>query len=83
MSLNLERAAMRGQLAEAADQRRSLRLKADGLCDSIRAGLNTALADVEEINTALVAQQMDELVMTMGELAGLQGKISRLERELR
>lgn len=81
--MSLERAAMRGKLAEAQDARRRLRLKAEGLCASIRAGLNTALTDVEETDVAQAAQQMDDLVATMGELAALQGQIARLERELR
>lgn len=83
MSLNLERAAMRGRLAEAQENRRRLRLKAEGLCSAIRAGLNTALTDVEEIEIAQAAGQMDDLVAVMGELAALQGQIARLERELR
>lgn len=83
MSLNLERAAMRGKLAEAQEGRRRLRLKAEGFCTAIRAALNTALADVEEIEIAQAAGQMDDLVAVMGELAALQGQIARLERELR
>lgn len=81
--MSLERAAMRGKLAEAQDQRRRLRLKAEGLCSGIRAAINTALTDVEEIEVAGAAQQMDELVAVQGELAALQGQIARLERELR
>jgi hypothetical protein len=81
--MSLERAAMRGKLAEAQDTRHRLRLKAEGLCTAIRAGLLTALVDVEEIDAAQAAQQMDDLVITMGELAALQGQIARLQRELR
>lgn len=81
--MNVEREAMRGRMAALRDQQKRMRLKAEGLCGSLRTGLNTALVDVEEIETAQLAQQMDELVSTMGELAGLQGKIARLEKELR
>lgn len=81
--MSVEREAMRGRLAGLRDQRKRLRLKAEGLCSGIRTGLNTALTDVEEIDVAQAAQQMDELVQTAGELAALQGQIARLERELR
>jgi len=80
--MNIERAAMRGRLAELEEQRDRLRLKADGLCRSVRQALNTALVDVEEIEIAQAAQQMDDLVVAVGELAGLQGKVARLQREL-
>jgi len=83
MSFNIERAALRGRLAEAEANRRQLRLKAEGLCAAIRQGLYTALTDVEEIEIALAAQQMDGLVAVMGELAAVQGLIARLEKELR
>lgn len=81
--MSLERAAMRGKLAEAQDNRRRLRLKAESLCSGIRAAVNTALTDVEQIEVAQAAGQMDDLVAVMGELAALQGQIARLERELR
>lgn len=80
--MNLEREALRGRLAGLGDARRKLRLRAEGLCAGIRQGLQTALRDVEEIDIAQAAAQMDELVATMGELAGLQGQIARIEREL-
>lgn len=83
MTLNLDRAAMRGQQAEAQEQRHRLRLKAEGLCTALRTQLNTALYDVEEIAIAQSAQQMDDLVTTMAELAAVQGKLARLDRELR
>ena len=81
--MNLEREALRGRLTGLKDERRKLRLKAEGLAAGIRQGLQTALVDVEEIDIAQAAQQMDELVTTMGELAGLQGQIARIEKELR
>lgn len=81
--MNLEREALRGRLTSLKDQRRKLRLQAEGLCSGIRRDLQTALIDIEEIDIAQAAQQMDDLVAAMGELAGLQGQIARIERELR
>ena len=81
--MSIERAAMRGKLAEAEDRQNRLVLKGEGLCTSIRQGLNTALTPFSEMEIPQVAQQMDDLVMTWAELAKLQGDIARLERELR
>ena len=81
--MDLERAAMKGRLAEAVAKLSRLKLKAEGLCGSIRQSLNTALTPVEDIELAIVVQVFDELVMTYAEIAGLQGEIARLERELK
>ena len=81
--MSVERLALRGKLAEAQNRRGHLRLKAEGLCSGIRTGVNTLIYDVEELEVAQAAQQMDELVATMGELAALQGQIARIERELK
>ena len=81
--MSVERMALRGKLAEASNRRQQLRMRAEGLCAGIRTGVNTLLYDVEELEVAQAAQQMDELVGVMAELAALQGQIARLERELR
>ena len=78
-----ERAAMRGRLAELQGKKAQLRNKAEGLCTAIRQGLNTALTPVEEIEMAIVAQQMDDLVMAYAEMQGVLSDIARLEKELR
>ena len=83
MSINLERAAMRGKLAEAQDKQRRLILKGDGLCAAIRQGLNTALTPFAEQEIPQVAEQMDSLVLAWAELQKVQSDIGRLERELR
>jgi hypothetical protein len=83
MSYNLERAAMKGKLAEAKEQRNRLILKGEGLCTAVRQGLNTALNSFEELEIPQVAEQMDALVMSWAELQKLQSDINRLERELR
>jgi len=81
--MSIERAAMRGKLAEAEDQQRRLNLKGEGLCSAVRQGLNTALTPFSDMEIPQVAQQMDDLVMTWAELAKIQGDIARLQRELR
>jgi len=83
MSFNLERAAMRGRLAEVKDQQRKLLLKGEGLCIALRQGLNTALTPFEELAVPQLASQMDDLVMAWAELQKCQSDIARLERELR
>ena len=80
--MNMEREAMKGQLVGLKVERQKLRLSAEGLAMAIRQRLNTALVDIEEINIPMVGQQMDDLQMTMAELAAINGKIARLEQEL-
>lgn len=82
MTINLERAAMRGKLADAKDRERRLNLRIDGSCTAIRTGLNTALTPVRDLAVPQLAEQMDELVSAWGELQATIGEISRLEREL-
>lgn len=81
--MNIERAAMRGKLAEAKERLERLKLKAGGLCAALRTSLNALLTPIEEMEPAQIAQQADELVMTLAEIAGVRSEISRLERELR
>lgn len=80
--MNLERAAMRGQLAENEQRRDRLRLKVDGMCQSIRQQLNTALTAVDDLDVPTAAALMDDLVASYAELTALTGRIARLEREL-
>lgn len=81
--MSIERAAMRGKLAEAEDQQKRLILKGEGLCTAVRQSLNTALTPFEEMEIPQVAQQMDDLVLTWAELVKVMGDIGRLQRELR
>lgn len=83
MSLNLERAAMRGKLADAEEKEKALILKGEGLCTAIRQGLNTALNPFTELQIPQVKSQMDDLVMAYIELQQVQSIIGRLQRELR
>ncbi|MDA8140388.1 MAG: hypothetical protein M0036_17210 [Desulfobacteraceae bacterium] len=80
--MNMERAAMRGLLAEKKERSAQLRLRIQGTGSTIRAGLNTALNPVDDLEIPMLAAQMDELVMAWGELQALLADIARLEREL-
>lgn len=79
----LERAALRGKLAEAKDYQRKLELRIEGNAVAIRTGLNTALTPVADLQIPQLAEQMDELVEAWGELQGQLLAIDRLEKELR
>lgn len=81
--MSMERAAMRGKLAELQEQQKKFMLKGEGLCTSIRTTLNTTLTPFGEMEIPQAAQQMDDLVMAWAELAKIQGDIAKLERELR
>ena len=81
--MNIERAAMKGHLAEAEQEQCRLILKGEGLAAAIRWSLNTHLTPFSDMPVPQIAQQMDDLVMTWAELAKLQGDIARLQRELK
>ena len=78
----LERAALRGKLAEAQERARRLSMRIEGGCTAIRTGLNTALTAVEDLEIPQLAEQMNELVDSWGELQATRLEIARLEREL-
>jgi hypothetical protein len=82
MSFNLERAAMRGKLAEAKEREKRLALRIGGNAQAIRQGLNTTLTPVADLEIPQLAEQMDELVQTWGELQATIAEIGRLEKEL-
>jgi hypothetical protein len=81
--VNLERAAMKGRLAEARESEKRLKLRMEGLASALRQGLNTTLTPVADLEVPQLAEQMDQLVQAWGELAAVGSEISRLERELR
>lgn len=81
--MNLERAAMQGQLAEARSRKYALLARAEGLCSAIRSLLNTILNEVEQIEVAQADQLMDDLMGVMAEIYSINGSIQRLERELK
>jgi len=81
--MSIERAAMRGKLAEAEDMRRRLNLKGEGLIIALRQGLNTALQPFEDIDIPLLDEQWDSLKTAWAEVIKIRSDIARLERELR
>ncbi|MDD2319162.1 MAG: hypothetical protein PHO83_03830 [Geobacteraceae bacterium] len=83
MTINLERAAMRGKLAGLQDGAKRLRLKIESSATAIRQGLNTALTPVDDLEVPQIAEQMDNLVMAWAELQKISSDIARLEKELR
>ncbi len=80
--MNLERAAMRGKLAELQEDAKRLRLKIEGNATAIRHGLNTALTPVDDLEVPQIAEQMDNLVMAWAELQKVGSDIARLRKEL-
>lgn len=80
--MSIERAAMRGRLAERQDQAKRLRLRIEGLAQAIRTGLNTALTPCEDLEVPMLAEQMDALVAAWAELQMALSEIARLTKEL-
>ena len=73
---------MRGKLAALEQEAMALEMRAESACRTIRRELNTAIIDLDEIDVAMAASEMDNLVMISGELLGIGSKISRLRKEL-
>lgn len=83
MSMNLERAAMKGRLAELQQHRDRLKLRIEAAARAIRTGLNTTLAPVEELEVPVMDTHWDDLKDAWAELQVVKSDIARLERELR
>lgn len=81
--LDLERAALRGRLAEAQQKEARLLRRCEAVAGSLRLALNTTLTPVPELDVPSLAEQMDVLVAEWAELQGVRGELARLERELR
>ena len=77
-----ERLMMEGQLSGLRNETRSLKLKIEGLCSSLRENLNTALTPIEELELPMIIQQTKDLTLTYAELTGKKSRIARLEKEL-
>jgi len=80
--MNIERAAMRGKLAGAKEKRRRLMSKFEALATAIRQGINTTLADIEDIRIDELSPIWSDLEMAWAEILSLRSDIERLEREL-
>lgn len=81
--MNLERAAMKGLLAEAEQTRDKLRMRIEGAAVALRQGLNTSLTPIDELPVLQLDEQWDALKEAWAELGIINEKISRLQRELR
>lgn len=80
--MDMERAAMRGKLAEAKERADQYRMKAEAICRSIRMDLNVNLTNLEDMNIPQANMMMDDLSMTWAEYIAAMGDIARLQREL-
>jgi len=80
--MSKERLMMEGKLTHLEQDARNLILKIEGFCTSIRAGLNTALTPVEELEIPLISQQMRDLEFSYVKLQGVNSQIKRIKKEL-
>ncbi|MDD2853544.1 MAG: hypothetical protein PHY09_16790 [Desulfuromonadaceae bacterium] len=83
MSLNLERAAMKGELVEMKLQAEKLRNRIKGDAEAIRVKLNTTRILPDDLEIPVVDEQMDQLKGSWAELISLKSRIADYERELR
>lgn len=81
--MNLERAAMKGKLAEAQQTRNRLRMRIEGVAKALCQGLNTVLTPPDELPVLQLDEQWDVLKEAWGELGVANETIARLEKELR
>lgn len=77
-----ERLMMEGKLIGLKREETALRYRMDGLCTLIRGMLNTALTQLEDVEVAMAAAHMDELVMVQAELLAVLAQIRKLEAAL-
>ena len=77
-----DRLMMEGRLGQLEQQQQGLELRIEGLCESLRAKLNTAVTPVGELDIPQVSQQSHELASSWAQLQGVSSRIARLQREL-
>jgi AmiR/NasT family two-component response regulator len=82
MSMNFERAAMRGKLAEAEDEQYRLKSRIESIARAMRQGLNTTLYVIEALEIPQLDEQWDMLKSAWAEYLRLDGEIARLKKEL-
>lgn len=80
--MNLDRIQMQGKLVGLKERRDKLVLKMEGLCESIRTGLNTMVLGIDGLNVALAANQMEDLERANIDYLDVVTQIQRLERAL-
>ena len=81
--MNIERAAMRGKLAELESQAERLKIRINAIRDSLRMKLNPALYAPGDLEIAEIMQQAEDLHGVAIDLLEAQADIARIERELR
>lgn len=82
MSLSLERAAMRGKLAELQEKATRLVLRIDSAATAIRAGLNTTLTAAADLPIPELDEQWDVLKTAWAELVVVYADAERIRKEL-
>lgn len=82
MSFSVERAALRGRLAEAQARQRRLETLIESQANSARQLLNTVLTPPVDLDVPQIVALVENLSGMWGELQATVLEISRLEREL-
>ena len=77
-----ERLMMEGKLVGLKQEGVALHHRMEGLCALIREKLNSSLTPVEEMEIALTAAHMDDLVMAQAEILAVNAQIRRINAEL-
>ena len=80
--MNLERAAMKGMLAEKKKRLNEIQIRAEGLVISIRQLVNPYVGLLELERLDLAAMQAQELKELQDEARTLADEIARLEEDL-
>jgi hypothetical protein len=80
--MNIERAAMKGKLAAAKENRAYMRNKAEALATAIRMRINTAITDIEDIRMDELSPMWSDLEVTWAEILSLSREIDRLDKDL-
>ncbi|MFZ2948219.1 MAG: hypothetical protein WA003_01925 [Desulfuromonadaceae bacterium] len=80
--MSLERAAMKGELAEMKLQAESLRNLIKGTSEGIRVKLNTTRILPDDLDIPVIDAQMDQLKTSWAELISLKSHIAEYERAL-
>lgn len=77
-----ERLLMEGKLSGLKRDRKKLVMTMTTLCDATRPMINTSLHDVESMEIATAANNLDDLVMAQAELMRINNQINKLEQSL-
>jgi hypothetical protein len=80
--MNMERAAMRGKLAELREKRQKLRNRINGEAVAIRSKLNIVMTPADDLDVPVIDELWDGLKAAWAELVEANQDIRALEREL-